>query len=50
MLTTQYNPAPHKKLNLSYGFSFNDFYDRDGLIRLDAAFLVYQKYRGRIDF
>ncbi|MFZ5524994.1 MAG: FAD-dependent oxidoreductase [Pseudomonadota bacterium] len=41
MLTAQYDFAHHRNLNLGYGFSFNDLYDRDGLIRLDAAFLDF---------
>src|SRR3989338_4920958 len=31
----------HQNLSLGYGFSFDDLYDRDGLIRLDAAFLDF---------
>ena len=28
-----------RQLSLSYGFSFDDLYDRDGLVRLDGVFL-----------
>lgn len=31
----------HQNLSLGYGFSFDDLYQRDGLIRLDAAFLDF---------
>lgn len=41
MQTAQHDSAHHQDLNLGYGFSFNDLYDRDGLIRLDAAFLDF---------
>ena len=33
-------------LNLRYGFSFRDLYNRDGLLRLDAAFL---QFLGEVD-
>ncbi len=39
MLTDQSDSAHHQNLSLGYGFSFSDLYERDGLIRLDAAFL-----------
>jgi NADPH-dependent glutamate synthase beta subunit-like oxidoreductase/NAD(P)H-flavin reductase len=41
MRTTNNDTALHQSLSLGYGFSFNDLYDRDGLIRLDAAFLDF---------
>ena len=41
MPTTQYNALDHQTLKLRHGFSFNDLYTRDGLIRLDAAFLDF---------
>ena len=41
MLTAQYDSAQLRNLKLGYGFSFNDLYARDGLIRLDAAFLDF---------
>ena len=41
MLTTQYGSVDHQALKLRHGFSLNDLYNRDGLIRLDAAFLDY---------
>jgi len=41
MQTAQYDTAHHQNLSLGYGFSFNDFYERDGLSRLDAAFLDF---------
>ena len=41
MLTAQYDPAHHHNLNTGFGFSFNDLYDRDGLVRLDVAFLGF---------
>lgn len=41
MLTTQNKPAHHQNLNLGFGFSFNDFYERDGLVSVDAAFLDF---------
>src|SRR5229473_4792093 len=31
----------HEHLQLAFGFSFEDLYSRDGLVRLDAAFLEY---------
>jgi NADPH-dependent glutamate synthase beta subunit-like oxidoreductase/NAD(P)H-flavin reductase len=33
--------AHHQSPAMGFGFSFNDLYDRDGLIRLDAAFLDF---------
>src|SRR5262245_3266415 len=33
--------AGHAMLTLDFGFSFADLYDRDALVRLDAAFLGY---------
>ncbi len=30
---------PHDSLHLKFGFSFEDLYSREGLVRLDAAFL-----------
>ncbi len=41
MLTSQYDLAHHQNLNLGFGFSFNDLYERDGLMRLDVAFLDF---------
>jgi NADPH-dependent glutamate synthase beta subunit-like oxidoreductase/NAD(P)H-flavin reductase len=41
MLTAQYNADHNQSLTMGFGFSFNDLYDRDGLIRLDAAFLDF---------
>src|SRR4029077_12366642 len=31
----------HDQLHLAFGFSFEDLYSRDGLVRMDAAFLEY---------
>ncbi|MGC2048111.1 MAG: FAD-dependent oxidoreductase [Gallionella sp.] len=39
--TAQYDFVHHQNLSLGYGFSFNDLYDREGLIRLDVAFLDF---------
>jgi NADPH-dependent glutamate synthase beta subunit-like oxidoreductase/NAD(P)H-flavin reductase len=33
--------SEHDQLHLAFGFSFEDLYSRDGLVRLDAAFLEY---------
>ena len=33
--------SEHEHLHLAFGFSFEDLYSRDGLVRLDAAFLEY---------
>jgi NADPH-dependent glutamate synthase beta subunit-like oxidoreductase/NAD(P)H-flavin reductase len=41
MLTDQYDSASYHNLNMCYGFSFSDLYERDGLTRLDAAFLDF---------
>jgi len=41
MQTIQPYPARHQNLHLAYGFSFNDLYEREGLIRIDAAFREY---------
>jgi NADPH-dependent glutamate synthase beta subunit-like oxidoreductase/NAD(P)H-flavin reductase len=41
MQTAQYNAAHHQSPAMGFGISFNDLYDRDGLIRLDAAFLDF---------
>src|SRR3989338_1078033 len=41
MPNARYDSAHHQQLNLGYGFSFNDLYERDGLVRLDAAFLDF---------
>lgn len=41
MQTAQYKAAHHQSLAMGFGISFNDLYDRDGLIRLDAAFLDF---------
>ena len=41
MLTAQYDSENPRKLNLKFGFSFSDLYDRKGLVRLDAAFLDF---------
>ena len=35
------NAALHQSLAIGFGFSFDDLYDRDGLTRLDAAFLDF---------
>lgn len=37
MLTARYDSAHHHKLDLGFGFSFNDLYDRGGLVSLDPA-------------
>ncbi len=41
MPNDRYDSAHHQHLSLGFGFSFNDLYDRDGLVRLDAAFLDF---------
>ena len=41
MQTAQYDAAHHQSLAMGFGISFNDLYDRDGLMRLDAAFLDF---------
>jgi NADPH-dependent glutamate synthase beta subunit-like oxidoreductase len=41
MQTAQYNAAHHQSLAMGFGIAFNDLYDRDGLIRLDSAFLDF---------
>jgi NADPH-dependent glutamate synthase beta subunit-like oxidoreductase/NAD(P)H-flavin reductase len=41
MQTAPYQSAHHQNLSLGYGFSFSDLYDRDGLVRLDVAFLDF---------
>ena len=41
MQTAQYNAAHHQSLTMGFGFSYNELYDWDGLIRLDAAFLDF---------
>jgi NADPH-dependent glutamate synthase beta subunit-like oxidoreductase/NAD(P)H-flavin reductase len=33
--------ADHEPLHLAFGFSFEDLYSREGLVRLDGAFLDY---------
>src|SRR5690242_14527085 len=33
--------SEHDQLHLAFGFSFEDLYSRDGLVRLDAPFLEY---------
>ena len=33
--------ARHQDLTMNFGFSFDDLYDREGLMRLDAAFLNF---------
>ena len=38
MKTAQHDTKHHQNLSLAYGFTFNDLYDRDGLVRIDAAF------------
>ncbi|MGB9094000.1 MAG: hypothetical protein WCB93_07785, partial [Gallionella sp.] len=38
MPTMQHDAARHQNLELAYGFTFGDLYDRAGLIRIDAAF------------
>ena len=35
------NAAHHQSPSMGFGVSFNDLYDRDGLIRLDATFLDF---------
>jgi NADPH-dependent glutamate synthase beta subunit-like oxidoreductase/NAD(P)H-flavin reductase len=39
--TLQYNADSHHALVMGFEFSYNDLYDRDGLVRLDAAFLDF---------
>ena len=41
MPNARYDSSHHQHLSLGFGFSFNDLYDRDGLVRLDAAFLDF---------
>jgi NADPH-dependent glutamate synthase beta subunit-like oxidoreductase/NAD(P)H-flavin reductase len=41
MQTAQDNVVHHQSLAMDFGFSFNDLYDRDGLISLDAVFLDF---------
>ena len=41
MLTAQSDSVDHPNLKLRHGFSLNDLYNRDGLIRLDATFLDF---------
>ena len=41
MQKVQYNAVHHKNLVMEFGFSFNDLYEREGLLRLDAAFLDF---------
>ena len=41
MLAAQHDSAIKRNLSLGFGCSFNDLYDRDGLVRLDAAFLDF---------
>lgn len=41
MPAAQYDTEYQHNLNLGYGFSFNDLYARDGLVRLDTAFLDF---------
>ena len=41
MQTAQYNAAHHLSTAMGFGISFNDLYDRDGLMRLDASFLDF---------
>ena len=41
MQAIQHDSASRQNLNPGFGFSFNDLYDRDGLVRIDAAFLVF---------
>ena len=41
MQTIQHDTAHHQNLGLAYGFTFDDLYDRGGLIRIDAAFLEF---------
>ena len=38
MKTTQHDTLHRQNLGLAYGFTFNDLYDLEGLIRIDAAF------------
>ena len=41
MQTAKRNNVHHQSLSMGFGISFNDLYARDGLIRLDAAFLDF---------
>jgi NADPH-dependent glutamate synthase beta subunit-like oxidoreductase/NAD(P)H-flavin reductase len=41
METAEYTGVPHRNLALGFGFSFDNLYERDGLLRLDGAFLVF---------
>jgi NADPH-dependent glutamate synthase beta subunit-like oxidoreductase/NAD(P)H-flavin reductase len=41
MQTAQYNAAHGQDMAMGFGISFNDLYDREGLKRLDAAFLDF---------
>ncbi len=41
MQTTQNDTLHRQHPSLAHGFTFNDLYDREGLIRIDAAFREY---------
>ena len=41
MKTAEYTGAPHQNLALGFGFSFDNLHERDGLLRLDGAFLEF---------
>ena len=41
MQTAQYDAAHQQNPAMGFGISFNDLYDRDGLMRLDTAFLGF---------
>ncbi|MEO8331769.1 MAG: FAD-dependent oxidoreductase, partial [Gallionella sp.] len=41
MLNAQYDSTLHQSLSLGFGFSFSELYDREGLVRIDAAFLDF---------
>ena len=41
MKTAEYTGAPHENLVLGFGFSFDNLHEREGLLRLDGAFLEF---------
>jgi NADPH-dependent glutamate synthase beta subunit-like oxidoreductase/NAD(P)H-flavin reductase len=41
MKTAEYTGAPHQNLALGFGFSFDSLHEREGLLRLDGAFLEF---------
>jgi NADPH-dependent glutamate synthase beta subunit-like oxidoreductase/NAD(P)H-flavin reductase len=54
MQTAKHNDVHHQSLAMGFGISFNDLYARDGLMRLDAAFLDFlgesdAKLRARLE-